>query len=122
MSADLEMLDRIMRAIKAHDRIRPDLKCEHLECIENLLRGALGEKDAEISRLSDYATAAKIQYTDTPPAEPGHYWFKHSKDDAEPGVLLLDADGIGWLHGDDVAWRGGGPVGTLFGPKIVQPK
>jgi hypothetical protein len=95
----------------------------------NALLEHLEAKDAEIARLNfelaalkTVAAAAGAQYTESPPTEPGYYWFKHTKDDAEPGVLLLDADGTGWLHGDDVPWKGGGPVGTLFGPMIAPLK
>lgn len=99
------------------------------QSVADALHSALAEKDAEIARLSLElaapkmgAAAAGAYYTESPPTEPGCYWFKHSKGDAELGVLLMDADGIGWLHGDDVAWRGGGPAGTLFGPMVVPPK
>lgn len=95
----------------------------------NALLEYIEAKDAEIARLSLElaapkmgAAAAGAYYTESPPTEPGYYWFKPGKGDAEPGVLLMDADGIGWLHGDDVAWRGGSPAGTLFGPMVVPPK
>ena len=123
---NIELVQQLLNEFKGDDnygefRVFQDEANALLEYIE--------AKDAEIARLNLELAAPKMgdaadgaNYTESPPTEPGYYWFKPSKGDAEPGVLLMDADGTGWLHGDDVAWKGGGPAGTLFGPMIAPPK